>query len=94
MKSRITRLDAAGFSHAEQSGFNFVGDYNYLVMPEDVYETVKKEISHYVGVYVPDETTDLKCLKKAKRYNRTRPVSELLLMMFQSAVRERRKCLS
>ena len=72
-------------------GLNFVGDYNYLVMPEDVYETVKKEIPHYVGVYVPDGSTDLKCIKKAKRYNRTRPVSELLLMIFRSATRERRK---
>lgn len=72
-------------------GLNFVGDYNYLVVPEDVYETVQKEIPHYVGVYVPDGSTDLKCIKKAKRYNRTRPVSELLLMMFRSATRERRK---
>ena len=75
-------------------GLNFVGDYNYLVMPEKVYETAKKEILYYVGVYVPDGTTDLKCIKKAKRYNRTRSVSELLLMMFRSATRERKKSLS
>ena len=31
-------------------GLNFVGDYNYLVMPEEVYETAKKEIPYYVGV--------------------------------------------
>lgn len=72
-------------------GLNFVGDYNYLVMLENVYETVKKEIPHYVGVYSPDGTTDLKCIKKAKRLNRTRSVSELLLMMFRSMARERRK---
>lgn len=72
-------------------GLNFVGDYNYLVMPEEVYEIAKKEIPHYVGVYVPDGTTDLKCIHKAKRCNRAKPVLELLLMMFRSATRERRK---
>lgn len=72
-------------------GLNFVGDYNYLVMPEEVYEIAKKEIPHYVGVYVPDGIAELKCIHKAKRYNRTRPVSELLLMMFRSMARERRK---
>lgn len=31
------------------------------------------------------------CIKKAKRRNRTRPVSEILLMMFRSANRDYRK---
>lgn len=29
--------------------------------------------------------------KKAKRHDRTRPVSEMLLMMFRSVARERRR---
>lgn len=40
------------------------------------------------------ENTDgneLACIKKAKRRNRTRPVSEILLMMFRSANRDYRK---
>ncbi len=35
--------------------------------------------------------TELTCIKKAKRHDRSRPVSEMLLMMFRSAARERKK---
>ena len=65
-------------------------------MPEEVYEQVKKEIPYQVGVYVPDgmnyrgEWYGLKAIKKAKRKDRSRPVSEMLLMMFRSAARDRR----
>ena len=80
-----------------KNGHNFLGDYNYYIMPEEVYEQVKKEIPHQVGVYVPDgmnyrgEWYDLKAIKKAKRKDRSRPVSEMLLMMFRSAARDRKK---
>nr|DAK57977.1 MAG TPA: hypothetical protein [Caudoviricetes sp.] len=53
-----------------------------------------------LGVYVPDgmnyrgEWYDLKAIKKAKRKDRSRPVSEMLLMMFRSAARDRKKVLS
>lgn len=69
-------------------GLNFLGDYNYIVMPEDVYQEVSKEIPYYVGVYT-SSGGELECTKKAKRHDRTRPVSEMLLMMFRSAARER-----
>ena len=78
-----------------KNGHNFLGDYNYYVMPEEVYEQVEKEIPYQVGVYVPDgmnyrgEWYDLKAIKKAKRKDRSRPVSEMLLMMFRSAARDR-----
>lgn len=71
-------------------GLNFFGDYNYLVMPEKVYAAVSLEVPHYVGVYIP-EGSELTCVKKAKRHDRTKPVSEMLLMMFRSAARERKK---
>ena len=32
-----------------RNGHNFIGDFNYYVMPEDVYEQVKNEIPHRVG---------------------------------------------
>lgn len=75
-------------------GQNFLGDYNYYVMPEEVFEKVKNEIPYYVGVFVPDtmnykgEWYDLKSIKKARRKDRSRPVCEMLLMMFRSANRE------
>lgn len=77
-------------------GHNFIGDFNYYVMPEDVYEAVRNEIPHNVGVLVPDQKNyfgdwhGLKSVKKAKRKDRLRPVSEMLLMMFRSAARDRR----
>lgn len=75
-----------------KNGHNFLGDFNYYVMPEDVFEKVRSEIPYYVGVLVPtnDRWRTLESVKKAKRKNRERPVSEMLLMMFRSASRERR----
>ena len=76
------------------NGHNFLGDYNYYVMPEEVYEKVKNEIPYKVGVYVPKgkhyrgEWYDLKSVRKAIRKDRTKPISEMLLMMFRSAARE------
>lgn len=80
-----------------KNGRNFVGDYNYYVMPEEVYEKVKNEIPYRVGVFVPEkknyhgEWYDLKSAKKAVRKDRDRPALEMLLMMFRSAARDREK---
>ncbi len=75
-----------------KNGHNFIGDFNYYIMPEEVYATVNLQIPHGVGVYCPIGTGgELKSVKKAKRQNRERPVSEMLLMMFRSAARERKK---
>ena len=80
-----------------KNGHNFIGDYNYYVMTRDVYEYVKSEIPHDIGVYIPadmnyrEDWHDLKAVKKAKRKDRSRPVSEMLLMMFRSANRDRKQ---
>lgn len=76
-----------------KNGHNFIGDFNYYVMPEDVFEKVKNEIPYYVGVFVlsSDVWKSLKSAKKAKRKDRERPASEMLLMMFRSCARERNK---
>lgn len=72
-----------------KNGHNFIGDFNYYVMPLEVYEKVKDEIPYRVGVYVPSEN-GLKSVKKVKRADRKRPALEMLLMMFRSANRDRR----
>lgn len=80
-----------------KNGHNFIGDFNYYVMPKDVYEKIKNEIPYKVGVLAPEkmnyrgEWYDLKSVKKAKRQDRARSVSEILLMMFRSANRDRMK---
>ena len=76
-----------------KNGHNFIGDYNYYVMPEDVYEKVQKEIPLGFGALVSsmqehDGFLRLKPIKKARRRNRERPVSEMLLMMFRSCARD------
>ena len=79
-----------------KNGHNFIGDFNYYVMPEEVYEKVKNEIPYFVGVYVPEskhysgQWYNLKSIKKARKKDRDRPVSEILLMMFRSCARDRK----
>lgn len=74
----------------DKCGHYFIGDFNYYIMPEEVYAAVSLEIPYAVGVYCPDGA-ELRSVKKAKRKDRERPVSEMLLMMFRSAARERRR---
>lgn len=35
-------------------GHNFIGDFNYYVMLESIYEKVKKDIPYGVGIHIPD----------------------------------------
>lgn len=75
-----------------KNGHNFIGDFNYYVMPKDVFDAVREEIPYQVGVYCPDDSqTTLRSVKQAHRKDRTRPLSEMLLMMFRSAARELRR---
>ena len=73
-----------------KNGHNFIGDYNYYVMPSEVYQKVSAEIPFGIGVYCPSGGT-LDSIKQARRMNRQRSVSECLLMMFRSANRDRMK---
>ena len=71
------------------NGHNFIADYNYYVMPIEVYNKVNPEIPWNVGVLCPAEDgSGLQSVRKAKRADRSRPVSEMLLMMWRSSRRE------
>ena len=78
-------------------GLNFIGDYNYLVMPVEVYEKVKREIPLDIGVLVPcgknyrGDWYDLRLTMPARRRNREKPFAEMLFMMFRSCARDVRK---
>lgn len=84
-------IKSSGEDFHSPNGHNFLGDYNYYVMPEEVYKQVKEEIQEryngYVGVYVP-EWNGLSCIKKARKKERERSTAEMLLMMFRSSNRE------
>lgn len=73
---------------ASKNGHNFIGNLNYYIMQEDVYETVKGKIPYFVGVLVPDGHGCLEVKKRAKRKDRERPVSVMLMMMWRSSRRE------
>ena len=73
---------------ASKHGHNFIGDFNYYVMETGVYDAVKDKIPHFVGVLVPDSHGGLMSVKKVKRTDRTRPVSEMLMMMWRSSRRD------
>ena len=72
-----------------KNGHNFIGDYNYYVMPFEVYNAVKQEIPYDIVVYCPNGTS-LHSVKRASRKDRKYSISEMLLMMFRSAARDRR----
>ena len=75
-----------------KNGHNMIGDFNYYVMPLDVYEKISNEIPFRVGVYVPEDkgglTESLRMIKKARRIDRSRCATEMLLMMFRSSNRD------
>ena len=48
------------------NGHNFIADYNYYVMPADVFEAVKDTVPYGVGVLCPDGG-HLRCVRKAVR---------------------------
>lgn len=71
-----------------KNGHNFIGDYNYYVMLESVYEKIKNEIPYKIGIMTLDDSKDIKIIKKAKRCDRKHPLPEMLLMMFRSVNRD------
>lgn len=73
-----------------KNGHNFIGDYNYYVMPREVFKKISAEIPFGVGVYCPTGSS-LISVKQARRMNRQRSVTEMLLMMFRSANRDKLK---
>ena len=70
-----------------KNGHNFFGDYNYYVMPEEVFLQVQDLIPYFVGVLTPGQHGMI-AVKNARRRDRGRPVSEMLLMMWRSTRRE------
>lgn len=78
-------------------GLNFVGDYNYIVCPNELYNWLIKnnKLPFGIGVYVPaEDMSNLVCIRKAKRRDRQKPITEMLLMMLRSSNRDNLKASS
>lgn len=76
----------------------FVGEYNYFVMPEELYEKVKDEIPDHVGVLVPTFPGDeikwylkLKSIKRAKKQKRVLSDEIMKNSLIRSLAREAEK---
>ena len=72
---------------ASVHGHNLLGDDNYYGMLKDTYDVVKDKLEYNAGVLCPVGDR-LEAVKKARRCDRKRPLTEVLLMMFRSANRD------
>lgn len=73
--------------YISEHGHNFIGDLNYYVMPQVLFDSVKYEIPRNIGVIV-EKNGVLYVERKARAQDRKKSVQEMLLMMFRSANRE------
>jgi hypothetical protein len=64
---------------------SFIGNYNYYVMPAELYEQVKGEIPDWIGVLVPFGKDDLTSAKKAKRQKMNYELSAVLISMLTAS---------
>ena len=64
---------------------SFIGNKNYYVMPEELYEAVKAEIPKHVGVLAPDGYGLLRNVKPARTVEMAFDKSYFLLSMLTSA---------
>lgn len=75
-------------------GLNFIGDYNYIVCTNELYEWLSQnnKLPFGIGVYTPaEDMSNLVCIRKAKRRDRQKPITEMLLMMLRSLNRDNLK---
>ena len=74
-------------------GHNFVGHFNYYVVPEELYEAIKDEIPKHIGVYCYYENRDYCSLvKKPKKQEITNDmINTLKNSMIRSLYREANK---
>ena len=64
---------------------SFIGNRNYFVMPEELFEKVKPEIPSEIGVLVPDEWGGLKTVKNCKRQEMLYDRETVLIAMLTSS---------
>lgn len=74
-----------------KNGNNFIGDFNYYVMPEEVYAKISREIPYFVGVLIPEckkLSWGLVRFENNQKSKKKRPLHEMLFMMFRSCARD------
>lgn len=72
--------------------WSWICNYNYFVMPNDLYNKVKNEIPNGIGVWVCYEgCKSMDCVKKPKRRELLCSKEDMLIMMLQGFSREYKK---
>lgn len=72
--------------------WTFVGDYNFFVMPESLYEEVHQDIPANIGCYIYDGTKyGFKIIKKSKRIKSPLAPSQLMHDYLVSCNRDARR---
>lgn len=69
---------------------SFYGNFNYFVMPYELYEQVKDEIPKDIGVYVASKFS-CKCIKRATRKEADISHDKMLFALMQGLYREYQK---
>lgn len=72
---------------------SFLGNYNYYVMPQELYNQVKEDIEDFVGVYI-SKGSKLVSVKRAKRQQLKVEKDILKDSMIRSLYRESEKVIS
>ena len=93
--SRIWRFFELKVSKSDfhsNAAVSFYGDFNYYVMPLELYEQIKDEIPAGIGVYVADSPSKPAwCKRKAKRQELKLDHDKLMFHFMQALSREYQK---
>ena len=74
------------------SAWSWICNYNYFIMPKDLYYKVKDEIPDGIGVWiVRNNSKDMECVKKPKYRKLLCSKEDMLHMMLQGLSREYKK---
>lgn len=86
-------IKSSADDYRSKNGHNFLGDYNYYVMPYDVYEKLdlSQGAERNIGVLCSGDWEGLRAVRKATKVTRARSVAEMLFMMYRSSNRDRLK---
>lgn len=72
--------------------WSWIGNYNYFIMPCELYYEVKDDIPDGIGVWVVREyNKSMECIKKPKRRELLCSSTDMMFAMMQSMSREYKK---
>ena len=72
--------------------WSWIGNYNYFIMPYDLYHEVKNDIPDGIGVWVVrDYSKNMECVKRPKRRELLCSSTDMMFAMMQAMSREYKK---